>query len=63
MKRKALADLVESKAVSGLDTIHEPLVPKGMVASTDVKSENVDVLPIELGLIRYDLALVYALLA
>ena len=59
----AVAVLVESKAVSGLDTIHEPLVPKGMVASTDVKSEIVDVLPIELGLIGYDLALVYALLA
>lgn len=59
----AVAVLVESKAVSGLDTIHEPLVPKGMVASTAVKSEIVDVLPIELGLIRYDLALVYSLLA
>ena len=59
----AVAVLVESKAVSGLDTIHEPLVPKGMVASMDVKESRVEALPIELGLIRYDLALVYALLA
>ena len=59
----AVAVLVESKAVSGLDTIHEPLVPKGMVASTYVKESRVEALPIELGLIRYDLALVYALLA
>ena len=59
----AVAVFVESKAVSGLDTIHEPLVPKGMVASTDVKESRVEELPIELGLIRYDLALVYALLA
>ena len=58
-KRMALAVLVEPKAVSGLDIIHEPLVPKGMVASTAVKSAIVEVLPIELGLIKYDLALEY----
>ena len=61
-KRKALADLVEPKAVSGEDIIHEPFVPKGMVASTEVKSPIVELLPIELGLIRYDLALLYPLL-
>lgn len=55
----ALAVLVEPKAVSGLDIIHDPLVPKGMVASTAVKSAIVEALPIELGLIKYDLALEY----
>ena len=34
----ALADFVEPKAVSGEDIIHEPFVPKGIVASTEVKS-------------------------
>ena len=37
-KRMALADFVEPKAVSGEDIIHEPFVPKGIVASTEVKS-------------------------
>ena len=60
-KRKALAVLVEPKAVSGLDSIHEPFVPKGIVASTASKSSIVDVLPIELGFIRYDLAFRYSL--
>ena len=63
VNRKALADLVEPKAVSGLDNIHEPFVPKGMVASTAAKSSIVEALPIVLGLIRYELGLVYSLLA
>ena len=53
---------MEPKAVSGLDNIHEPFVPKGTVGSMASKSLINELLPIELGLIKYDLAELYSLL-